>query len=105
MSCIDVKKTTGSELTGNVMSKYMTLHEFRRRYFTDHSRPRGAVVKSWINDGMLRGVTIGGRIYVKDDDATALFQRAAAPTDTRGVVDNHNARIKTAWDSLNGVEF
>ena len=87
------------------MVQYMTLSEFRRSYFTPKSRPRGAVVKSWISDGMLRGVNIGGRIYIKDDDAAAFFQRAAALEDTRGMSVDHNARIKNAWDSLNGVGF
>ena len=54
---------------------------------------------------MLRGVNIGGRIYIKDDDAAAFFQRAAALEDTRGMSVDHNARIKNAWDSLNGVGF
>lgn len=54
---------------------------------------------------MLRGVNIGGKIYIKDDDAAALFQHAAASTDTRDTVNNHNARMKNAWDTLNGVGF
>lgn len=80
--------------------KYLTVNAFRREFFAAGSRPRRVDVLSWIDAGALPAVIIDGVVYIKDDDATAFFNRNAAPTHTvetaRAAISQRKTRIEKA---------
>ena len=47
--------------------RLMSIEQFRTQYFEPNSRPDGRTVRSWIDDGLLRGKNIGRRYYVDQD--------------------------------------
>lgn len=65
----------------NQMFQYMTLNEFRKRYFNGKSRPSKQTVKSWIESGnngvKLKAKFINGTIYISEAAALDFL----APTE------------------------
>lgn len=67
-------------MPGNVPPRFLTIDEFRRRYFSKTARPTREQVRSWIRGGTrdgvyLEGILLDGSLLVDTEGIEDFFRR------------------------------